>query len=73
MRCFEYKFEVNLRDGGAELDDPESALNRLGAQGWELVSVVPMPMHESEDVSVRYFFKRELKMEVARSSYAYGA
>jgi hypothetical protein len=73
MRCFEYKSEVDVRDGGAGSDGPESVLNRFGAQGWELVSVVPMPTREAEDATVRYFFKRELKMEAARSSYAYGA
>ncbi len=74
MRSFEYKFEVDLRDAGAELGDPEMELNRLGAEGWELVSAVPVPMRKTEDVSVQYIFKREKsKMELGRSSYAYGA
>ena len=74
VRSFEYKFEVDLRDAGAELGDPEMELNRLGADGWELVSVVPVPMRKTEDVSVQYIFKREKsKMELGRSSYAYGA
>ena len=60
--------------GDAKFDDPEKELNRLGAQGWELVSVVPMPMRKTEDVSVQYIFKRETKIELTRSSsYAYGA
>ena len=74
VRSFEYKFEVDLRDAGAELGDPEMELNRLGADGWELVSAVPVPMRKTEDVSVQYIFKREKsKMELGRSSYAYGA
>ena len=58
MRAFEYKFTVDLSDD--EFDNPESALNLMGAMGWELVSVVstlvPAAMGQP---ALLYFFKRE--------------
>ena len=37
----------------------ENELNRLGAEGWELVSVVPL-FGESETMAVTYILKRQL-------------
>ena len=53
MRTFQYKIEQHT----GVLD--ESRLNNLGAEGWELVSVlVTKPSQDSTNV-FRYFFKRE--------------
>jgi hypothetical protein len=58
MREFEYKFEVGPGEG--KHDSPESAMNELGAMGWELVSVVSthVPAGKGQP-TLLYFFKRE--------------
>jgi hypothetical protein len=59
MRQFEYKFEVNVGDPTFFVDGEdhqEEELNRLGAEGWELIAVSRC----GKDFSyLGYWFKRE--------------
>ena len=42
MTKFEYKFELNLGvDDDGVVDNVEEELDKLGAEGWELIAVSP--------------------------------
>jgi len=51
MKRFEYKIVTPI------LFDEENALNELGKEGWELVSVI----FHNPPVIVQFYLKREIK------------
>jgi hypothetical protein len=53
MTRFEYKFELGKRIG-----EMEEMLNRLGSEGWEMVSAYPIGEDNSSTV---FWLKRPLK------------
>ena len=55
MQNWEYKIEINLDKHGAE--DAENELDKLGTEGWELVSVVEAST-KSGGSNMVFFFKR---------------
>jgi len=64
MKTFEYK-TVNLNSDNSILggkficEDVDQAINKYGAEGWELVSVVPSNKVLGETGNLILFFKRE--------------
>jgi hypothetical protein len=52
---FEYKFEVDIAE---QTHDEIGELNKLGAEGWELVAVSPYGLNH---LCLGYWFKRPLK------------
>ncbi len=58
---WEYRFEVNLGDVNAPDDkDIETALNEIGGEGWELISVIPVPT-KTRKLNLAYYFKRNIE------------
>lgn len=58
MTKFEYKFELNLGvDDDGVVDNVEEELDKLGAEGWELIAVSPCGKDNSY---TGYWFMRPL-------------
>jgi hypothetical protein len=58
MTKFEYKFELGVGESLSGKDDQvEVALNKLGSEGWELVTVSPCGKGNSY---LGYWFKRPI-------------
>ena len=53
-QLWEYHVEILLGKGEAGLDEAQEDLNKLGAQGWELVSVTPK-MGAQDSYTFAYF------------------
>jgi hypothetical protein len=60
MTNWEYKLEINLgSEKRGDDDDPEKAMNEIGADGWELVSVVEVST-KTGGKNLAFFFKRPI-------------
>ena len=59
MPNWEYKLEINLGEQNAEIGAPDTTevLNDLGADGWELVSVVEVTT-KTGGHNMAFYFKR---------------
>jgi len=55
---WEYRVELLLDDNPDPKGPPDKELNELGAEGWELVSVVEVAVHGGHNL--RFYFKRPI-------------
>ena len=63
MKKYEYKIIKTIEQGfwDPKLDNKavEDELNRMGAEGWELVSVMDTSGYQGQTKEIVMFFKRE--------------
>ena len=63
MKKYEYKVvkttENGFWDPKVDISSVESELNKLGAEGWELTSVLDTTNYQGKTKEIVMFFKRE--------------
>jgi hypothetical protein len=50
------KFQYHYQNFLTDINHPEEYLNKMGAEGWELVAIIPKYGYES----IKYIFKKPL-------------
>jgi hypothetical protein len=61
MKKYQYKiFQADYDDRSATLRSRESELNDFGAEGWELVCIIPLATMGKAASRIAYCFKRPI-------------